>query len=270
MKQSVIFLLVFLCFCNCSSKKQTLEFTTLDTAQFNSSPFKAYNGKMVDSLKQAHDSCMGFSFDFNAFFGEKRDSFFFGSIVNRQSLKVVNTISDLGVSMPQLISDFNIISKPCYEKRALQFPLKLLLGPNFTLQFPNADEAVNKEINDAISTSDETIMQTGSWVYLDVKYALKNILDTARNEKLLNYKNNLLDTSNMLLAAGESMTDISFIISSRKELSEALQTFLRNKPSSKSNSLASLQLTLLDSNRFQIYFNGFFPVIGAFMKAELK
>lgn len=270
MKKAIIFLLVSVCFCNCRQKKETIDFVTLKESEFNSKPFQ-FSNNVPASLKQAHDSCMGFSFDANAVFLETRDRYFIGSIVNRKSLKIVNTLSDLGLTMPQLISNFNIIARACYEKSDLHFPLKLILGENFHLQFPNASEAINKEINDAILSLGETEMKTGSWMYIDMKYALGRILDSTKDSRLISYRNNLLDTSNMVLAAAESIADVSFVINTPKNMSESLQAFLRTQPSiSKPSDQVSIQLFYLNNNKFQIAFTGYFPVIGKFMKAQLK
>ncbi len=271
MKKNLFFLLVLVCFCNCNEKKETVDFEPLKKEQFNANPFEIPKDQVPELLKHAHDSCMGFSFDANALFIRRRDSLFIGNIVNRQSLKTVNTIKDLGVTLPELMSNFNIIAKPCYEKKDFHFPLQSLLGKDFTLQFPNAGQVVNKEINDAISASGDIEMQTGSWVYLDMKDALRRILDTTRNRIAMRYKDNLLDTSNMVLTAAESITDISFVINTSKDMSEPLQAFLKSKPSlSKPNSQGSIQLFYLNSNKLQMNFFGFFPVVGQFMKAELK
>ena len=271
MKKAIIFLLVSVSLCNCSEKKETIVFETLPKAAFNSKPFDIPKDQIPESLKRAHDSCMGFSFDANALLLPGRDSVFIGSIVNRQTLKHVSTLNDLGLTMNQMISDLNIISKPCYEKRELHFPLKLMLGENFNLNFPNANESLNKEINDAISSSIETEMRTGSWMYLDVKYVLKKILDTTKESRPLRYRQNLLDSSNMVLTAAESISDVSFIINTEKDISEPLQALLKTKPSvSSPNSQVSMQLFYLKSNKFQMNFSGFFPVFGEFMKAELK
>jgi hypothetical protein len=271
MKKVIFLLIVAICFCNCKQKKKGIEFEALNKAAFNAKPFQIPTDQMPESLKRTHDSCMGFSFDANAIFVQTLDRYFIGSIVNRQSLKTVNTLNDLGLTLPQLISNFNIISKPCFEKKNLAFPLKLILGEKFNLQFPGANEALHKEINDAISASGSTEMKTGSWMYLDMKDALSRILDTARDAKLLRYRDNLLDTSNMVLIAAESIADVSFVIYTQKDMSNSLQAFLKSKPfASRLDPQVSLQLFYLNSNKFQMTVNGFFPVFGEFMKAELK
>ena len=271
MKKAILFLLVSFCFYNCAEKKKSLHFETLSKAAFNSTPFEMPQDQVPASLKRSHDSCMGFTFDANAIFAKTKERYFIGTIVNRQSLKTVNTLNDLGITMSELISDFNIISKPCYEKRDLQLPLKLILGETFTLQFDKIDQALNKEINDAISASGASQMETGSWIYFDIKDALKAVLDSTQNPKLLLYRNHLLDTSNMVLTSAESVADVSFIITTKQDLSEPLQTFLRSKPfASPIDPQVSLQLNHLTRNKFQLSLNGFFPVLGQFSKAELK
>ena len=272
MKKAILFLFLSVCFCNCSEKKESINFETLNETEFNARPFEVPRGMITDSIKQAHDSCMGFSFDANAILAQTRDSFFIGSIINRQSLKIVTTIGDLGLTRAQLFSSFNILTNPCYEKRVLHFPLKSVLGEHFNLQFPGADEALNKEINDAIAASGDAEMQTGSWVYLDMKDALKNIMDTTKSPGGLRYRENLLDTSNMVLTATESITNVSFMIHTGKDISEPLQAFLKNRPSASqpTDPPISIQLFYIDGSKFQITFSGLFPAVGKFMKAVLK
>ena len=271
MKKNLLLYLIIICFCNCSQVKKTIDFVSLDNKEFNSELFAMPDVRAVDSIKHSHDSCMGFSFDANAILFKTKDSIFIGSIVNRQSLKIVNTVGDLGLTQTKLTSAVNFLSNPCYEKHALQLPLKLILGENFTLQLPGADDAMNKELNDAISASKDAEIQTGSWVYLDLKDALKNILDTTKSVTGLAYKKNLLDPVNMILTTVESITDVSFIISTQKDISDRLQTLLIQKPfATLQNSAVTIRLIYLDNKSFQISINGFFPVAGQFMKAELK
>jgi len=273
MKKAIGFLVVLICFCNCSQKKETIEFITLNETQFNAKQFEMLNVEMMDSLKRVHDSCMGFSFNANAFL-VGRVGFSIGSIVNKQSLKVVGTIADLGLTNIELISRFNVISKPCYDKRILHIPLKTMFGKDFTLDIPNTDEVLNKEIDDAISAARDVETQFGSWTYVDIEEALKELLDTTKNANLSHYRGNLLDTSNMILTSMEGVTNVSFIITTEKDFSKSLQDLLTSKPSvllsSSPVSQISIQLFYIDSNIFQITFNGFFPVAGKFMEAELK
>ncbi len=272
MKKIAIFLLLSFCFCHCSEKKQTLDFVTLKKNQFTATPFELPGGGIPDPLLQrAHDSCMGFAFDMNALFIQTRDTFSIGSIVNRRSLKVLNTLTDLGLTQQQIASRFMVITNPCYEKKVLQFPLRSLLGDAFALKLPGAGEALNKEINDAVSASQEADMQTGSWVYLDMRDALQSIIDTTKSATILQYKSNLMDTANMVLASIESVTDVSFLIHTHRAMPAPLLSLLKTKPSvANPRSQASLKLSYIADNQFEMTLNGFFPVAGRFMKAEWK
>ena len=171
-----------------------------------------------------------------------------------------------------MIAKFNILTNPCYEKRVLHFPLKSILGQNFNLQLPGAGEGLNKQINDAIiSASNGVEMQTGSWVYLDMQDALKNMLDTISSAAGLNYKENLLDTANMVVMAVEGVTDVSFFISTGKDMSQPLLALLTTKPSIVRPEIRrSIKLFYITDNSFEMTINGFFPVVGQFKKAILK
>jgi hypothetical protein len=48
-----------------------------------------------------------------------------------------------------------------------------MLEENFILQLPGVGDATNKEINEAISASDDVEIQSGPWVYLDLQDAIK-------------------------------------------------------------------------------------------------
>lgn len=270
MRTMLILLLASFYFIRCSEKKESIAFTVLPAAGFNAKSFELPEG-IPDSLKQAHDSCMGFSFDVNALFIQTRDTFSIGSIINRRSLKQVNSFAGLGISQSQIASLSTIITNPCYEKRALQIPLKSLLGSGFSLLLPNAPSALNQELNDAIAAANNTNMTTGSWLYLDIRSALMTILDTATSQSGLLYKQNLLDTANMILTATESVTDVSFIITTSQDISKPLLTLLQTKPSvTTTEAQTSLTLYYISDNKFQLTINGFFPVAGQFTKAEWK
>lgn len=271
MKKALYILAVAMCIYGCSKKKEALSFEKLPEANFNSAPFNVYKDSMSPRLKQTHDSCMGFSFNSNASFLHLKEHYFIGTIVNRQTLKMVNDFQALGLTMPQLMSNFNIISKPCYDKKELPYRLKTFLGEDFSVKFPSVDPAVSNELNEAISSVNQTNMQIGSWVYLDLEYALRKLLDTAKAPALIRYKQDLLDTSNMVLAATESITDVSFLIKYDKDFSPALQAFLKTKPSiSLPVPQPSMHFFYVDDHTLQMAFNGFFPIIGEFKRAVLK
>ncbi len=272
MKRLIIFLAIAAWCCCCRGKQdQSVEFINLKENEFDAKQYKLPNGKMIDSVKQAHDSCMGISFDANAVLAGAKDSFFIGSIVNKRSLEVVSKLDDLGFTPQKLASQFNIVTTPCYERKALQFPLRSILEENFNLQIPGADSTINTEINNLILNSKDQDLQTGSWIYLDLNAALKNILDTNKSVAALAYKKNLLDTSNIVLTALESIMNISFFIQTEKGISEKLQAILKTKPAVLSpNSRYQIKLFYISPNQFQVNIDGFFPVIGKFMKAGLK
>src|SRR6185369_1184322 len=101
MKEVSIYLLFFACVCSCSTKKQRVDFVALQASDFNSAPFNLPTGQIPASAKHAHDSCMGFSFDANAVLIRTRDTFFIGSVVNRQSLAVIHRSNELGLTQKQ-------------------------------------------------------------------------------------------------------------------------------------------------------------------------
>lgn len=269
MKKAILFFILF-SFYGCGEKNKTIDFVELNTAEFKTISLSLPDVDQQDSLQKAHDSCMGFSFKANALFVASKEKFFIGNVVNRQSLKIVNTLDDLGITEDNMIRSFSIVTNPCYEKRVLNVPLKTILGKDFNAQFAGVNNTVSKEINDAIAATQNPEMKTGSWIYLDMSYSLKRILDTIQTPKGLLYKKNLLDSSNMILTAAESVTDISFVINASKEISPALQQVLLTKPSvNDSTSRTTLRLSYLNSKQFLLSVNGFFPVIGQFMKAQL-
>lgn len=275
MKKLIIFLFVSVCFCRCIDKKETIDFITLNDNELRGIPFKLPNNRIIDSLKEAHNRCMGVSFDANATLFGTKNSFFIGTIVNKQSGEVVATTERLGITIDQAVSQFSMVTTPCYNKSDFHLPLKPILGERFSVELPSGNEKMSKEINDAIFDSDNGEIETGSWMYLDMKEALKKILDTAKSSTGLKYKNELLDTANIVLIAAESIMNIRIVINTEKNVSEPLQALLKTKPSAvlpNSTSLfkTTVKLYYLNSNKFQISIDGFFPIAGQFVKAELK
>ena len=214
---------------------------------------------------------MGFSFDANALFVQTKDTFFVGSIVNRQSLKIVNSLTNLGFKQNEMLSKFNILANSCYEKQTLHISLKSLSREKFRLQLPGATKAINDELNNDVANAQNTEMRTGQWVYLDFKQGLSDIFDTASSTSALNYKKDMLNPDNMVLMANESVTNFSFIINTEKDISEEFLSLLKQKPYAVlQNTYLTIQLFYIDSKTFQMDVNGFFPVAGQFVKAELK
>jgi hypothetical protein len=271
MKKAFLMLLIAAFAIQCSQKKKSIEFIMLPGNVLPGGRGPMPNVKTMDSLKQAHDNCMGFAFAANASLIQRKDSLFVGNIINRQTLAAVGNIRDLGLTEMQMMRNFNLLTNPCYEKRVIHAPMKFLLGEKFSVNLPQAGEKLMKELNDAIAASSDAEMQTGSWVYLDMKDLIKNIVDTAQSEKVLRYRNNLLDTSNMVLTAIESVTDVSFLIETKTLISEPLLAILKTKPQVPGKDpRTTMHLYYISDTSFEISINGFFPVIGQFMKAELK
>ena len=275
MKKLIIFLFVSVCFCRCIHKKETIDFITLNDNELSGIPFKLPNNRIIDSLKEAHNRCMGISFDANTTLFGTNNSFFIGAIVNKQSGEVVATTEGFGITINQVVSQFSMVTTPCYNKRDFHLPLKSILGERFSVELTSGNEKMSKEINDAIFNSDNGEIETGSWMYLDMKQALKKILDTAKSSTGLKYKNELLDTANIVLIAAESIMNIRIVINTEKKISESLQALLKTNPSAvlpNSTSIfkATVNLYYLKSNKFQISIDGFFPIAGQFVKAELK
>jgi hypothetical protein len=135
--------------------------------------------------------------------------------------------------------------------------------------------AITKELHDIIAVSSDIDLTAGSWIYFDMQTVLKSILDTAKNPKVLEYKKNLLDSANMALTAMESIMTVTFIIDTKKEMSPELQTFLQTKPSVKQQGDSPamqylVKLFLLQPNKLEISLDGFFPMVGQFVSAEIK
>jgi hypothetical protein len=270
MKNLLIILAGALVFFQCAPKKQVVSFQNLTADEFNAGSLSIQGGKTTDSIRHAHDSCMGFSFDANVFLAGSRDSIFAGTILNKRSLKTIGSLGDVGFDFQKMANQYVVVSNPCYEKRELHFPLKLIFPQGYTIELPGVDAAVNKELNEIIAASRDEEVQSGSWIYVDMKEVIKNIMDTAKTAAGLQYKAQLLDTSNMVLSAVESIMRISFKVQSNNIMSEALRTKLSAKPTITVPGLRyPLQLYLIGPNEFQISTDGFFPMVGKFMKVQL-
>lgn len=270
MKKIIIILAAAVFLYQCTPKKQHITFENLAPSEFNIGKLMLQGGKTIDSIKRAHDSCMGISFDANVILVGKKDSVFIGSILNRQSMQEQGSIKELGFDFMKLASQFNILANPCYEKREIKLPLKSVFSGN-NVQLPGADAEVNKELNQIIKASQEQVVQTGSWTYLDMNQVIINILDTINTEAGLKYREKLLDSSNMFLSAVESISSISFMIQTDTIMSTALRTKLGEKPAVVIEGLQHpVKFFLIAPDQFQVSIDGFFPVIGKFMKAVLK
>src|SRR5580765_5871360 len=114
MKKLIIFFFVSACFCKCIDKKETIDFITLNDNELSGIPFRLPNNRIIDSLKEAHNRCMGVPFDANAILLRTKNSLFIGTIVKKQSGEVVATTEGFGITTNRAISQFSIVTTPCY------------------------------------------------------------------------------------------------------------------------------------------------------------
>ncbi|MBI3717959.1 MAG: hypothetical protein HY252_05130 [Sphingobacteriales bacterium] len=271
MKKLLFFLLITSSLFQCTSKKETLSFEKLNSNEFNAGNRTIPGGKSIDSVKHAHDSCMGISFDANVVLAGSKDSLFAGTILNRRTLKVAGSLNELGFDFEKMSTQYIIITNPCYEKKEFHFPLKSIFTGDLTIELPNSASSINKELNEIIAASQDQEVRTGSWVYLNIKQLIKNMMDTIKSEKGELYKAKLLDTSNMVVTAVESIMRVDFIIHSNKLMSPALRAKLAEKPTAKIAGLKyQVNFYLISPDQLQISIDGFFPIIGKFMKVQLK
>lgn len=85
----------------------------------------------------------------------------------------------------------------------------------------------------------------------------------------------IVDTSNIVLIASENITKIDFYITTQKELPIPIRELLKTKPSAVMPTHTSLvtpsvKLYYISDNKFQVSIDGFFPMIGKYMKVMEK
>ena len=275
MRKLTLCLLIVPSLIGCSHKKETVNFEKLPEAELSGISFRLPNDKLVDSLKEAHNRCMGVYFDANIILFEPKANFFIGTIVNKHSGDVVATTKGLGISAKQAVSQYSMVTTPCYTKNDLHLPLRSILGDTFKVALLGGNETLNTEMNNAILSSDSAEIETGSWIYLDMKDALKNMVDTGKSANILQYKKQLLDTSNIVLIAAENLMNIRIVINTAKDLSSPLQVLLQSSPSAEIPNSTSVLKTgikfyFFNSRKFQMTIDGFFPIAGQLVKAVCK
>lgn len=270
----VLFVLLVLESCSSINKESSIKFIPIDEKDLNftNASFAIPHGAEWDERMKWHDSCMGSSFQLNAVFFRTKSSIILGSIVNKKTMQVVNTFSpiDSGVGGPSL-NLLSFMAKPCYEKRPINISIESFLKGKLLLKIPGADEKINNELNDAIANSVNTEVETGSWLNLELTDAIGKMLDTTTNESKLEYKKLLLDTNNIILVRSSGITDITFHVHTTKNISEKLQTLLKQKPAATSdNILFKPQLFFISEDSFDVTLKGYFLVFGQFMRCELQ
>jgi len=268
----LVALIILLCCCN-ESKKGTIQFKQIGENDLNypaDTTFAVPHGRVWDEMGRIHDSCMGSSYAVNAIFIRTKDTIPLGSIVDRKTMKVVKYLPFFSDTTRYLSSLMVFETKPCYEKRAIDIPIDSFLNHTFLFKIDSTNNKINDELVDAVRNTVLTEIESGSWINMELTNALGKVLDTTTNEKLLDYKRALLDTSNMILVRSSAVSEISFYFHSAKPLPADLLNKLATKPVSMEQSYFRSQFFYIDNSTFEFKVNGYFQVMGQFMKCELE
>lgn len=262
--------MVFFTACN-NQLNQSIHFEPLQDTMFNfmaDSTFTPPDAKTAVERKRAFDSCMGEGYEPNAVFLKTKDTFMIGSVVNRNSMKVIKNIPFQTLSNTSI---FRFIERPCYGKMKLSVTPADFMKQRVDLAIPNADSATNAEFDDLFNYAKNAELEMSFFVNLEFTDGLAKTLDTTNNAELLEYKNILLDTTNMVLIRSTSVTKISFYIHTNQPMSTQLQKALTNSSLiDLPNSYIKLSLSLINDRMFKVEFNGIFQIMGQFMQAKLE
>ena len=263
------------CCAGCGEQRQkVITFSPLGDADFSFTADSSYSmpkGKMWDEKLRLHDSCMGTQFSANAMFIRKKDTFHLGAIVNKKTMKIVRDVDIRSFGGGRIMQVLDVITKPCYERMPIQAHVDSFFNTKITITLPGATETINRELNNTIRNSISTHMQMGSWLNAGLTNAFTHILDTATNAELLAYKNDLLDSNNVVLVKSSSITDFTFYINTEKPLSAELQAILKKKPMGNiKHANFGAQLFYLDDHSLELSFSGIFQVMGQFMKGGME
>jgi len=140
----------------------------------------------------------------------------------------------------------------------------------FVFKIDTSNDKINNELIEAVRNSPYSEIETGSWLNMEVTDALGKILDTTTDENLLDYKRALLTPGNMILVRSSAITEVSFYFHAQKPLPDNLIKKLLSKPVSIEQPYFKSQLFYVNKNTFELTLNGFFQIIGQFMKCELE
>ena len=266
-------ILSLIIFCGCATKQQTISFKPINEKEFNSpadSSFAVPHGKIWEERKRLHDSCMGSSYEANAVFMRTKDTFRLGSIVDMKTMKVVKAFDPRNYPKGFFSSVFTFTTKPCYERRSIDSRIDSFMNNRFHLTIDSSNEKINAELMEAIQNSMHTEIETGSWLNMEMTDGFGKILDTTTDADLLEYKKFLLTPGNMILVRSSSITEISFYFHTKNPLSTDLKNRILPKPVLSGTPYLRVQLFYIDDNSFELKLNGFFQMVGQFMKCELQ
>jgi len=271
----VYFSACILVFTACNNRPQkTIHFQPMQGSRFNfmaDSTFSPPDSKTANERKRAFDSCMGESYEPNGIFMKTKDTFFIGCVVNRNTMKVVKNIPFQSLPGDMRSSFMSFIERPCYNKIKLDVSPASFMKRVVEFNIPGADSNANRQFNDLFNNAKDAEFEMSFFVNLEFNDGLGKLLDTTTNAELLDYKNILLDSSNMILIRSTSVTKTSFYITTEKPLSKQLQQPLAKTPLiDVPNSFMKISLSLINDHMFKVEFNGAFQIMGQFMQAKLE
>jgi len=273
MRNIIVFIaVIFLFACN-GSENKTIHFIPISENELNytaDTSFAIPHGKVWDERKRIHDSCIGSSYAANAVFMRTRDTIPIGSIVDRRTMKVVDRFPLFGDSSNQFSSLFSFDTKPCYEKTPIDVPIDSFMSYQFLFKIDSSNNKMNDELMDAVRSSVFTEVEAGSWVNMELNNGLGKVLDTTTNEKLLQYKKALLDSNNMILVRSSSVSEVSFYFHTQKPIPADLAKKLMTKPVPIDQPFFTLQFFYIDNTSFELKLNGYFQLLGQFMRCKLE
>ncbi len=275
MKKLFLYLLILVIANSCSNVREgTIQFIPLNENDFNyasDTTFAIPKGKMWKEQQRLHDSCMGSSYAANAIFIRTKDTFMLGCIVDRKTMQIKVKGGIINFTRDEIFSMLTIETKPCYEKRTINTTLDTFFNKRINLLIPGASNAVNQELNQAIRSSNDNEIETGSWVNMELNTLMGEILDTTTSAQLRDYKKALLDSNNMVLVRSSSLSNVKFFIHSTTAFSKSLQLALAKNPVTTIPGVdLSPTIYLQNEHDFQVNFVGNFQLMGQFMRCKLQ
>jgi hypothetical protein len=152
----------------------------------------------------------------------------------------------------------------------MRIPIDSFMNKKSLFRIDSTNNKINEELMVAVRNAPETEIETGSWITMELTSALGTLLDTTKDIRWLEYKRVLLTPGNMILIRSSSVTEINFYFHTQEPLTEELVKRLLSKPVSLQQSFFKSQFFYIDNNTFELTVNGFFQIVGQFMKSELQ